>query len=76
MGFIVHAGHHSIIEVAEVYNRLLDHVALESLEKLGTQSKMTERNMPYYHIGNYASFFNSSYINQIVESKSTSRLKI
>lgn len=61
MGFLVHAGHHSIVEVAEVYNRLLDYVAIEKLEKSGPTKAMTEKKMPYYHIGNYRSFFNKGY---------------
>ncbi len=115
MGFIVHAGHHSIVEVAEVYNRLLDLVLIEQVEqqtsKTASPSKKQIKsdqlaNFPehldekgfadkkppaipevavspgsaapettkkwwegtveyetpyYYHVGNYCSFFHTSY---------------
>ncbi len=69
MGFIVHAGHHSTVEVAEVYNRLLDYVAIEHLGKTGPTPEMTEAKMPYYHVGNHLSFFNKSYVNHLKEEE-------
>lgn len=76
MGFIVHAGHHSTVEVAEVYNRLLDYVAIDNLEKTGTTPEMVETKMPYYHVGNYHSFFNKPYADKIIEAESKLRPKI
>ena len=47
-GSIVHGGHHSVLEVAEMYNRLLDHEAIkESL--IGVNIGETERG--YYALG-------------------------
>ncbi|KTC98373.1 hypothetical protein Lery_0936 [Legionella erythra] len=45
---IVHGGHHSVLEVGEMYNRLLDYHATNALE-LGHPSD--ERSIPYYEIG-------------------------
>lgn len=73
MGFIVYAGHHSIVEVSEVYNRLLDYVAIKTLEKTGPTPTMTETKMPYYRMGNYPSFFNKAYVNHIIEDESKLR---
>lgn len=66
MGFLVHAGHHSTVEVAEVYNRLLDYIAIDNLEKNGPLPELVETKMPYYHVGNYHSFFNKSYADKII----------
>lgn len=67
MGFIVHAGHHATVEVAEPYNRLLDYVAINNLEKSCSKPVMIEKNMPYYHTGNYYSFFNRAYADKIID---------
>lgn len=75
MGFIVHAGHHSIVEVAEVYNRLLDCVAIDSLEKNGPKPEMIEEKMPYYRIGNYHSFFHKNYVDKVIEVDQNQKLK-
>lgn len=54
-GTIVHGGHHSVLEVAEMYNRLLDHHAISILEKRpvtpGVNIGSVEESMPYYRIG-------------------------
>lgn len=73
MGFIVHAGHHSTAEVAEVYNRLLDYVAITYLEKHNQAivkiegDEKIERKLPYFHFGNYNSFFNRNYIQRLAK---------
>ena len=66
-GFLLHGGHHSFSEVAEVYNRLLDYVALEKLETAGPTPEMVETKMPYYRRGDYGSFFNKSYAEKLFE---------
>lgn len=68
MAFLVHAGHHSITEVAEVYNRLLDYIAITQLDKNGPDEKIVEEKMPYYHIGNYHSFFQKTFADEIISS--------
>ncbi|MCH9756488.1 MAG: hypothetical protein K0U37_04790 [Gammaproteobacteria bacterium] len=61
-GTIVHGGHHSVIEVGEVYNRTLDYNAIQALENgdLPVEADATigsvEESMSYYHIGDSASF--------------------
>ncbi|QRN03579.1 hypothetical protein GH742_06730 [Legionella sp. MW5194] len=45
---IVHGGHHSVLEVGEMYNRLLDYHAINAVE---SGYSMDERAMPYYEIG-------------------------
>ncbi|CDZ78505.1 hypothetical protein BN59_02815 [Legionella massiliensis] len=48
-GTIVHGGHHSVLEVGEMYNRLLDYEAISDLENKGVRSN--EETMGYYEIG-------------------------
>ena len=54
-GTIVHGGHHSVLEVAEMYNRLLDHHAISILESRlvtpGVSIGSVEESMPYYRTG-------------------------
>lgn len=52
-GVIVYNGHHSVIEVGEIYNRLIDYEAVRHLETLapGENTGLSEEKMPYYHIG-------------------------
>ncbi|HVE44758.1 MAG TPA: hypothetical protein VNC84_06460 [Gammaproteobacteria bacterium] len=73
MGFIVYGGHHSIAEVAEVYNRLLDYIAIRKLETTGSTPAMTETRMPYYRIGDYPSFFNRAYVNHVIKDETKAR---
>ena len=75
MAFYVRCGHHSLSEVAEVYNRLLDYVAIELPSQLPSSMQVSncydksymldpdvmERKLPYYVYGDYASFFHLSY---------------
>jgi len=56
MAFLVHAGHHSVVEVAECYNRLLDYIAIDHLEQKGPSPTMVESLLPYFRIGSYHSF--------------------
>ncbi|RDI42722.1 hypothetical protein AQULUS_11620 [Aquicella lusitana] len=81
MGFFLQAGHHSYLEVAEVYNRVLDYVAIEHPELLpkwmmpalpsagpyGKSQDMVEKKMPYYVIGDYRSFLHPSYADEVLE---------
>lgn len=58
-GTIVHGGHHSVLEVAEMYNRLLDHNAIAKLDKMPVpgvvKPGVVEESMPYYRIGDSSS---------------------
>lgn len=70
MGFIVHGGHHSLDEVGEVYNRTIDCASIQFLEKKQqpiipiAKEKNAEVKLPYYHVGNFCSFFHSSIRNK------------
>ena len=68
MGFLVHAGHHSMIEVAEVYNRLCDLVAINLLEKNGPSPDINEEKLPYYRIGAYPTLFNNLYRDKVLST--------
>ena len=48
-GTIVHGGHHSVLEVGEMYNRLLDCQAIDDLDN--KQITRDESTMGYYEIG-------------------------
>ncbi len=69
LGSIMHGGHHSFLEVAEIYNRLIDIAALEMAEKKPEELKAIggEQGLPYYHIGDYASFFSPTYRPQVID---------
>lgn len=58
-GTIVHGGHHSVLEVAEMYNRLLDHHAIANIDKAPVpavaERGWIETSMPYYIIGHSSS---------------------
>jgi hypothetical protein len=53
-GTIVHGGHHSVLEVGEMYNRLLDCQALTDLQD-DKLPHFHETEMAYYRIGDSAS---------------------
>lgn len=64
MAFFIHAGHHSFLEVAEIYNRAIDWVVIEQsdaiqrslLEKMIDNNGYAERHLPYFKYGDYSSF--------------------
>lgn len=62
-GFMIHAGHHSLLEVAEIYNRLLDCQALQALDK---GKLIHEIDLPYYRIGDAASLLPAAIKNAVV----------
>jgi hypothetical protein len=70
MAFIVHAGHHSISEVAEVSNRLFDRAAIKILDSHSKRlfPYYDETTLPYYRFGDYSSFFHSSYAARVMRS--------
>ncbi|MFI5140464.1 MAG: hypothetical protein ACHQIM_21775 [Sphingobacteriales bacterium] len=72
MGLFVQAGHHSFLEVAESYNRLIDYIVLEQVEMLpeaASQKLIIESILPYFHAGDYESFLNINYREVIMPYK-------
>lgn len=81
MAYLVYCGHHSFLEVAEIWNRQLDYLVLEKPEQLpknlrsmeateGVYMNNTaalERHLPYAHIGDHASFLHPSYADRVVD---------
>lgn len=80
MSFYVWGGHHSITEVGEIYNRLLDYIALVHPEQLpiGTfpaqpsvdqpyygACDQVEKKLPYYLFGDYLSFIHKDYVDRV-----------
>jgi hypothetical protein len=80
MGYFVFCGHHSFLEVMEVWNRLLDYVAIYHPEQLpvGTfpivpseqpymNNPSVERSLPYGRIGDYRHFLHPGYADIVLE---------
>ena len=81
MSYYVFCGHHSFLEVMEVWNRVLDYVAIYHPEQLPAeifpkmpseqpyinQIKIEDR-LPYGHVGNYKHFLNVNYADTILKS--------
>jgi len=73
MGFLVRGSHHSTVEVAEMYNRLLDYIAITYLEKNKqpilpvSLKERVEEKLPYfrYDNSNYHHFFHRDYAEKI-----------
>lgn len=75
MGYFVYCGHHSELEVKEIWNRLVDYVAINHFEKILRQSfntlsdwhSINEEILPYGKIGDYESFLFSGYAERLVK---------
>lgn len=80
MGYFVFCGHHSFVEVIEIWNRLLDYTAIYHSDKLPknifsvihsansqTNDFIVEQTLPYARIGDYHSFLHESYANSLVQ---------
>ena len=81
MAYLVYCGHHSFLEVIEIWNRQLDYLAIEKPEQLAknilpsvpsaipymNDLDAIERKLPYTHIGNYSSFLHSSYTDAVIQ---------
>lgn len=80
MAYFLFCGHHSFLEVIEIWNRMLDYIAIYQAHKLpasiftATHSENhyinhpnPERALPYARINNYKSFFHRSYADRIME---------
>lgn len=82
MGYFVYGGHHSFIEVSEVWNRFLDYLVIEHPHLLqqgiipdqpGTQRYIddpdaVERQLPYSHAGDYRSLFHATYADKVIDA--------
>lgn len=80
MAYLVYSGHHSFLEVAEIWNRQLDFVAIEHPEQLPSgvipneptderymeDADVPERKLPYAVAGNYSNFLHPSYRDTVI----------
>lgn len=80
MAYLVYSGHHSFLEVTEIWNRQLDFVAIEYPEQLPDgiipsmptevpymeTADVPEKKLPYAVIGNYSQFIHSSYRDTVI----------
>lgn len=81
MAYLVYCGHHSFLEVAEIWNRQLDFLLIEKPKQLPTDTttpgstklpymndpNVVEKKLPYAKIGDYASFLHTSYADSVME---------
>lgn len=82
MAYLVYCGHHSFLEVAEIWNRQLDYLAIEHRQQLPVESikdinatnvpymqnpDAIERKLPYAKIGDYVSFLHHSYADTVIQ---------
>jgi len=88
MGYFVYCGHHSVTEVMEVWNRLVDYIAIkqpqqisittdskEKLSALYIKEALAEQKLPYGKIGDCYSILHKSCLDEIKQS-STFQMKI
>ncbi|MFY7698397.1 MAG: hypothetical protein ACOVQX_06285 [Legionella sp.] len=82
MAYLVYSGHHSFLEVAEIWNRQLDFVAIEHPKQLPSgvipsqptekryidDVNVPERKLPYALVGNYSSFLHPSYRDNVIKA--------
>lgn len=80
MAYLVYCGHHSFLEVAEIWNRQLDYVGIEKPEQLPTgiiptvatvepyfnYQDAVERKLPYAVIGEYSRFLHPLYTDKVM----------
>ena len=85
MAYLVYSGHHSFIEVAEIWNRQLDFLAIEHPEQLPADiilsqsidmpymenTDIPERKLPYALVGDYSRFLHPDYRNAVIEQMNT-----
>lgn len=80
MAYLVYSGHHSFLEVAEIWNRLLDFLVIERLEQLprdmisieltdrpySENPDIPEKKLPYAIIGSYSQFLHPNYRDTVI----------
>jgi len=81
MGYFVYCGHHSVVEVMEIWNRYLDDVVLRHPEQLPStlfpntpstiayfdDPEAVERKLPYGKIGDHTSFLHPSCATAVIK---------
>jgi hypothetical protein len=68
MGYYVFCGHHSFLEVMEIWNRLLDYVAIYHPEQLPAGIFPDEQSLPYGRIGDYRYFLHVDYADRLLKT--------
>lgn len=84
MAYFVFCGHHSFLEVTEIWNRALDYLIIYQPTKFPAQlysatysddlyinKPIVERALPYARIDNYKSFFHLCYADQVTKRAKT-----
>ncbi|KTD63970.1 hypothetical protein Lspi_1489 [Legionella spiritensis] len=81
MAYLVYCGHHSVLEIMEIWNRQLDFVAIERPEQLRVgiipseattlpymeETGAVERKLPYAVVGNYSKFLHPMYADEVIQ---------
>lgn len=85
MAYLVYCGHHSVLEIMEIWNRQLDFVAIERPEQLSIgiipseattlpyidETDAVERKLPYAIVGNYSNFLHPMYADEVIQRTKT-----
>jgi hypothetical protein len=80
MAYLVYCGHHSVLEIMEIWNRQLDFLAIERPEQIVAgmipseattlpyidEMDAVERKLPYAVVGQYTSFLHPSYADKVI----------
>lgn len=81
MAYLVYCGHHSVLEIMEIWNRLLDFLAIEHPEQLPSgiipseattlpymsETNAVKRKLPYAVVGNYSNFLHPMYADEVIQ---------
>lgn len=81
MAYLVYCGHHSVLEIMEIWNRQLDFLVIERSEQLPLgmipseastlpyveDTDIVERKLPYAVVGNYSNFLNPMYASKVIQ---------
>ncbi len=81
MAYLVYCGHHSVLEIMEIWNRQLDFMAIERPEQLAVgiipseattlpyvnEISAVERKLPYAVVGNYSNFLHPMYADEVIQ---------
>lgn len=81
MAYLVYCGHHSALEIMEIWDRQLDFLVIERPEQLAIgiipsevttlpyieEANAVERKLPYAVVGNYSNFLHPSYADEVIQ---------
>lgn len=81
MAYLVYCGHHSVLEIMEIWNRQLDFLVIERSEQLPVgiipseattlpyvnEINAVERKLPYAVVGNYSRFLHPMYADEVIQ---------